>query len=270
MVADGRGIQSIEVGGRILTALVKAAAPMMLRDLASAADLAPAQAHAYLVSYRRIGLVEQDPQTGQYRIGAFAMRLGMSRIRSTPILSGASDAMARLSRELGLMIAMVVWGPYGATVVEIQEGATPLNLNIRQGTLFSTSGTASGRLFAAFSGAPGVASRIETEFSGAVQRKGVGDVPDRARFDGAVARIRKQGYAEISGAPVPGINAVSAPVYDEEGNMALAMTLIGTIADLDVGPESHAIGRLLDTVRKVSAAAGNPSRDERAGHRAMI
>jgi len=37
-----QGIQSIEVGGRILRALAEASRPQMLRDLAAAAQMPPA------------------------------------------------------------------------------------------------------------------------------------------------------------------------------------------------------------------------------------
>src|SRR5271163_30363 len=43
MSTEGRGVQSIEVGGRILQVLVDAEQPMMLRDLARQAGVLPAQ-----------------------------------------------------------------------------------------------------------------------------------------------------------------------------------------------------------------------------------
>ena len=46
MKPDGRGVQSIEVGARLLNALVTEGEPMMLKDLAKQAGIAPAQAHA--------------------------------------------------------------------------------------------------------------------------------------------------------------------------------------------------------------------------------
>ena len=72
-----RGIQSIEVGGQVLLALVHHGRPMALKDLAGAAGMAPAKAHPYLVSYARIGLIGQDPQTGLYFLGPLALQLGL-------------------------------------------------------------------------------------------------------------------------------------------------------------------------------------------------
>jgi DNA-binding IclR family transcriptional regulator len=77
---QGRGVQSVEIGGRLLALLVERQQPMMLRDLAQAADLTPGQAHAYMTSLRKLDIVEQD-EAGRYRLGPFALHLGLTRLR---------------------------------------------------------------------------------------------------------------------------------------------------------------------------------------------
>ena len=54
-----RGVQSIDTGGIILKALADARGPLKLRDLAELTDMAAAQLHPYLVSFRKMGMVEQ-------------------------------------------------------------------------------------------------------------------------------------------------------------------------------------------------------------------
>ena len=54
-----RGIQSIEVGGQLLLALAHQGQPMALKDLARDAGMSPAKAHPYLVSFGKLGLIEQ-------------------------------------------------------------------------------------------------------------------------------------------------------------------------------------------------------------------
>src|SRR6185437_3015681 len=51
------GIQSIEVGFRLLDVLTREPRAMMLRDLAQRAGMSPAKAHRYLVSFLRLGVV---------------------------------------------------------------------------------------------------------------------------------------------------------------------------------------------------------------------
>ena len=81
---EGRGVQSVEVGARIRRALVELGAPAILRDVATKAAVAFAQALAYLVSFRNAGLVEQDPSTGRYPLGPFALQLQLSDLPPEP------------------------------------------------------------------------------------------------------------------------------------------------------------------------------------------
>ncbi|MGX1309483.1 DNA-binding IclR family transcriptional regulator [Amorphus suaedae] len=232
-----RGIQSIEVGGRLLDALVAHATPMSLKDLAGAAGMAPAQAHGYLASYRRCGMVEQDAATGRYQLGPFAMRLATARLRTVPELVAATQATIDLARELGIMATLAVWGPHGATVVHRQDGDEVLNVNIRVGTMFAMEATATGYLFAAF--AP------------KARRAPIKDPAAAAR----IADARASGYAITREAPVPGVNALAAPILDADGDIAAAITLIGSVGRLSVATKDNpALDRLLEVSRGLSAA----------------
>eukprot|EP01035_Chromulina_nebulosa_P004810 gene4810-6551_t len=150
MKADGRGVQSIEVGARLLSVLVTEGEPMMLKDLAKQAGIAPAQAHAYLVSFRKQGLIEQEAQAGRYRLGPFALELGITRMRSFDPLRMATEGAVNLATRTGMTVAVVVWGSFGPTVIQVHEGGDQVNMNTRAGTVYSLSGTASGRVFASF------------------------------------------------------------------------------------------------------------------------
>lgn len=242
-----RGIQSIEVGGRLLNALVAHATPMSLKDLAAAAEMAPAQAHGYLASYRRCGMVEQDAATGRYQLGPFAMRLATARLRSVPELVAATEATVALARELGIMATLAVWGPHGATVVHRQDGDEVLNVNIRVGTMFAMEGTATGYLFAAFAPAARKVAAVAAE----------------SRAAGPIVEARGSGYAMIREAPVPGVNAIAAPILDADGAITAAITLIGTVNRLPVARNGNPVlARILEVTRALSAAlAGRPAHE---------
>ncbi|MDP3083200.1 MAG: helix-turn-helix domain-containing protein, partial [Rubrivivax sp.] len=76
-----RGIQSVEVGGQLLRALVHAGRPLALKDLAREAGMAPGKAHPYLVSFGKLGLVEQDRGSGHYGLGPLALQLGLMSLQ---------------------------------------------------------------------------------------------------------------------------------------------------------------------------------------------
>jgi DNA-binding IclR family transcriptional regulator len=252
----GRGVQSAEVGGRILVAMVQAGRPLMLRDLASLADIAPAQAHAYLVSFRKLELVEQDPGTGRYQLGPFALQLGLSRMRISNALRMVGDAAAALAADLGLMITISVWGTFGPTIVQVQEAADQVHVNVRAGAVYSITGTATGRVFGAFMPAKQLEPRLEAELAEGGRTQRVGNPVSRRQFEREVAHTREQGYAVAAGSPVPGITGIAAPVFDHGGQVQLVVTLIGPAPIVGTDQDSPQIAALLDFTRRFSARLG--------------
>ena len=72
------GVQSFEVGAAVLRAVVRGQQRLMtLKDVAAAAEMPPSKAHRYLVSLIRTGLIEQDPLTSRYKLGPFALDIGL-------------------------------------------------------------------------------------------------------------------------------------------------------------------------------------------------
>jgi len=51
---------------------------------------------------------------------------------SSPLASASRTAI-HLSNDVGLMVALVVWGPMAPTAVQVQEGAHTLNVNVHEG-----------------------------------------------------------------------------------------------------------------------------------------
>ena len=256
MATKKRGVQSIEVGGRLLQALIDANHPMMLRDLAQRADVAAAQAHAYLVSFRKQGLIEQDGSAGRYRLGPFALLLGIARMRSFDPLRMAGDALALFSQESGYTVALAVWGTHGPTIVQVHEGTDPVYTNTRAGIVYSVSGTATGRVFSAYMPESLIKSAIELENAEGARTKRIGQAIPFRRLKPLLQGIRERGFATIDPLPVPGVAALSAPAFDHIGQIQMAITVIGSADHLDTSDTSPMAARLLDFVRGLSARLG--------------
>ncbi len=244
MTIRSRGVQSVEIAGRILEALMRAGRAAMLRDLAAGAAITPAQAHAYLVSLRKLGLVEQDGASGRYRLGPFALRLGLARLRGLDPLRMAAETIGQISDRLDLMVAITVWGDHGPTVVQVHEAATQVHANVRAGTLFSLTGTATGWVFAAFAAPALIEDMIAAELANPAHSQRVAAGMRLEDVRRMVARVREVGYATTAGAPVPGVSAISAPVFDHGGQIQLAVTAMGPSGLVDLSPESPQLAAL--------------------------
>ncbi|MFG6429432.1 IclR family transcriptional regulator [Roseateles sp. LYH14W] len=239
---EPRGIQSIEVGGQLLLALAHHGRPMALKDLAREAGMTPAKAHPYLVSFIKLGLVEQDGgsgRSGDYGLGPLALQLGLISLQQYDPVRLATPVIEELALQLGHTVAIAVWGTRGPTIVRVAEGPTPVHVSMRHGTVMSLAGTASGRLFAAWRGAEAAA---------------LGEpLPDAA----AIAAVHEAGLATSRDGVVLGVSAAAAPVFDAAGRLVLALTAIGTSTGFDTAPTGALVITLRDAASRLSRRLGH-------------
>ncbi|TAH45744.1 MAG: IclR family transcriptional regulator [Betaproteobacteria bacterium] len=244
--ADCRGIQSIEVGGLLLQALVRNGAPMMLKDLAREAGMPPAKAHPYLVSFGKLGLIEQDPLTGRYGLGPFSLQMGLTALHALDPLRAAMPEVAHLADDIQLNVAIAVWGNMGPTVVHIEECNKQIHVNMRPGTVMvPLMMSATGRCFAAFLPDRVVQPLLQDELARLAAESGQSSAEATEQ---AIAEVRRHRLARALGFPIPGINAFSAPVFNDNGKMTLALTAMGPAGTFDTGWDGT-------TARRVKACA---------------
>ena len=225
-----RGIQSVEVGGTLLQALAHHGAPMALKDLAREAAMAPAKAHPYLVSFGRLGLVAQQAD-GRYALGSLALELGLISLQQSSPVQVATALLAPLAQRIGQTVAIAVWGARGPTIVRVEESPELVFASLRHGTVFSLSGTASGRLFAAYTDPARVRPLFDAE-RGAPAANGLAQ-PSWKDFQRLLAEVRATGLGRSTGEIVEGINAMAAPVFGPAGDLALALVAIGPTGSFD-------------------------------------
>ncbi len=123
MEKSRRGIQSIEIGGKLLTTLVEAGAPMSLSELAKKAGMPAAKAHPYLVSFGSFGLIEQNPLTGRYELGPFALQMGLISLHLLDPVRIAIPLITQLTAEIDQTVGLSVLGNQGPTIIYISESS---------------------------------------------------------------------------------------------------------------------------------------------------
>ena len=219
-----QGIQSIEVGARILQALTQASRPQMLRDLAAAAQMPAAKAHRYLVSFARMGLVEQQADTGLYDLGSFALEIGLGALARLEPVTLSGPALAELREETGQTVALAVWANYGPTIVRWVGADTPVSASLRVGAVMPLTRSATGGAFLGFLPSETTQPWVKKELADHVRQ---GQTPTtREEVDHLIAQTRRRGFARTSEF-IPGISGVAVPVFDHTGAMTLALIALG-------------------------------------------
>lgn len=250
-----RGIQSLDSTGELLAALVAAARPLSLRDLAAAAGMPPAKAFPHLVSLLKIGLLNRDA-AGCFEAGPLALELGLIGLQRLSPTREAEPEVVELAASTGMSVAMAVLGPLGPTVVRLEESARPLHVSLRVGTVMSLVNTAIGRVFAAYV-ADDVRAGLLTQdhlrlagadaaevFARTAASESEGKIRGRTEAASAsppltqayarrLAQIRADGIDTALSRPVPGIDTLAAPVLDHTGSICLVLALMGPSGSFD-------------------------------------
>ncbi len=249
-----RGIQSIDVGMRLLAVLAEATEALPLKELAARAGMSAAKAHAYLVSFGRAGMIEQDAASGRYDLGPLALRLGLASLNRLDPVRLADAILPELAAATGHSVAIAVWGNHGPTIVRFEQSSRPIHVNMRTGTVMSMTETATGLALTAHRPDAAIEAVLAAVWPRPADRDGI-----RARIAALApvyAEVRRRGLARAQGHPVPGVHAFSAPVFDHTGEAVLALTVLGPAAEFDVRWSSPIAAALRAAASDLSARVG--------------
>ncbi len=233
--ADVPGIQSLEIGLGLFDLLARQGSPCGLSDLARQAGMHRAKAYRYLVSLARAGWVSQDEQ-GNYAVGPAMRELAVLWLgRQDPIQMASAEART-LAQSLGQTCFVAIPGQAGATVARVFQPDRVVSINIAEGAVLDAKSSASGRAFAAWrdDGRCGLSRAVRQH-------------------------IRTLGLAIVEGEHVSGVNALSAPVFDAQGGVAVVLTLVGPAPTLPADAGGATANGLRAAARRVSAALGAPA-----------
>lgn len=256
------GIQSVEVGFALLNALANARAPMMLRDLGTAAGMSAAKAHRYLVSFQRLGLVVQDEHNARYDLGPAALKLGLASLERLDGVKLARARMDDLMREVGQTLAIAVWGNHGPTIVHWQESPQAVTVNLRLGDVMPLLTSATGRCFAAYARPEAIAATLKAEVTALAKMATTAlrnDVPTTmAAAQALLAQTRQHGLGRVEGTLLPGIAGFCAPVFDASGHLVLGLVSLGSTASFDAKWGGAVATSLKRCAQQLSSDLGAP------------
>ncbi|WP_322106620.1 IclR family transcriptional regulator [Paraburkholderia sp. J41] len=267
-----RGIQSVEVGGRLLRALANARTPLAPSDLAASGDIPSSQAHAYLVSLTRLGLIKRDALSGRYEPGPLALRLGLLHLAQQPALREAVPRAAALAQSLNCSVALCIAGPQGPTIVRYEHASLPLHVNLHVGTVMSLPATSTGRVFCAFLAPEALQAMWANQTAQPVWRGTAHAAPNvpalptvpaalnatgapDAAFAETLGAIRARGYERGVDAPSPGVSSVCVPVLSAARELSLTLTAIGASGAIDVRHHGAVVRALREAAAEIARAA---------------
>lgn len=243
-----RGIQSVEIGMRVLAAVAGMPGPSSLSSIAQSVAISSSQTHRYLSSLMAAGMVTQEGKSGLYDLASGAIRIGLAALSRIDAFTIADDVMRQLVIETRRTGFVAVWGDAGPTIVRWYPGSPPMMTPLTMGSNLPLLRSATGRVFFAFG------ERIEIDRQiRLIETNDPAGLP--SDIDAVRERISSGGFAGVEGDLIPGLRAIAAPVLDLQGNLVMVASLLAGVG-FPPSSDEAAIRSLVDACRRISESIG--------------
>ncbi|MNJ57229.1 Bacterial transcriptional regulator [compost metagenome] len=156
--------------------------------------------------------------------------------------------LSQLRDDLNESCFIAVWGNQGATVVSIEPAVRAVTVVTQIGSVLPLLSSSTGLVFAAHLPERETGSLRDQELA-ALSHTASDYVP-------LLASIRERGLHHVHGLLMPGVDALSAPVFNAMGQIAAVMTVVGPTSIFHADEQGPAAERLLAASQAVSRRMG--------------
>jgi DNA-binding IclR family transcriptional regulator len=220
---DGNAVRSVDRAASLLLALGESQGEAGVTELARRLGLHKSTASRLLATLQRRGLVEQDGETGKYRLGLVVIRLAERAERTLDLRSLALPELERLARLTHETAGLGVLDADQVIFVAQADGPNLIAVGDWTGRASALHANASGKVL--------LAALAERDVLRIV-RRGLTRYTDRTITDlepllEELARARRRGYATAISELEGGLTAVAAPVFDARGQVIAAVEVWG-------------------------------------------
>jgi DNA-binding IclR family transcriptional regulator len=246
-------IQSVERAAAILRLLSGRTRRLGVSELAGGLELPKGTVHGLLRTLQGVGFVEQDQETGKYRLGAALLHMGSTNLDGNELRTRAlnwSDSLAARTQE-----AVRIGTLHDSQVLIVHHVFRPDD-SLQQldvGSLLPAHATAMGKVLLA--GHPYVSAELT---SGALVGFTRATITDHAQLENELERVRRQGWSAEIGELSAEQASIAAPILDRQGGTAGAIAILGTRERLLASeqPRRVLLGYVRDAARVVSRELG--------------
>jgi len=244
---QGRKVGAVANAVRILRVLADSSAPLGVNEIARRAETTASTTHDILKTLAADGIVRQQDASKAYKIHVGILSLLGPMMRVKRAISESSEALKRLTEELGVISALWVrTAPDRVTKMSGHNIQGRINIAMADGQRLPIQAGALGRFIA--TGDNLTPAGIEA-FLDQVRW---GRRPDAARYLAQVAEAQKLGFAEDSGDLFQGFTSIAAWASDAEGAPRYAVTATSLTASMTDDRRQQIGSRVRDIAQALS------------------
>jgi len=219
-------------------------------DVALRLEVHASTASRMLATLAAAGMLERDPETARYRIGARVVGLAAAAVDRLPVVSQARAELEHLSTSAAETVNLAIRDGRHVVYVDQVTPAQTVVMASWVGRRSPIHASSSGKVLLAFGDAD-----IATAIAGLGRLEPLTGrtVTDPARLAETLAQVRRQGYAASAGELEQGLVTIAAPVL-VDGVATAAISVSGPAYRLPAREVPHLARLVMD------AAAGAANR----------
>jgi DNA-binding IclR family transcriptional regulator len=231
-------VRSVAVAFGLVEQLAAAPDPLGVSEVARRLGLTKARVHRHLATLRSLGYAQQERETDRYTVGPKLFTLGTTLAEKFALPRIARQHLERLHGQVGQTVVLAMPAGNEIAIVDAIQSREDVAITVRPGSLIPLATSALGRVIAAFRETPGADGGIDVE---------------------RLKLIRKRWYELAVNERIPGVSAVAAPIFDENGRIAGSVGIVATPVVLSQRLDP----RLRDRLQEAAAAVSSELKSRR-------
>jgi DNA-binding IclR family transcriptional regulator len=250
-----RPVASVGRAIALLEELRDSEQPLGVNELARRIEVNASTASRLLATLESAGLVQRDETipTRPYRLGLALVTLSDRVLSRLDLRTLARPVLVELMERTGETATLSLPGEREATTVDSVPSRSSVASMARLGRPSIPHATAVGKVMLAFGGGPLPPERDLTPLTDRT-------VTDRAQLAAEVAAVRKRGYGTVFGEREVDVNAIAAPVFGREDQLAAILGLQGPASRVE--DPTELLAALLDGAAALTGALGGRARGQ--------
>jgi DNA-binding IclR family transcriptional regulator len=251
---EGRpsGTSTLDLALHIVDYLASQGQSVSLAQIAKNFSASKATVYRHLVTLQRHNFVRQDPETSRYEPGIKLLVLGEAVRNRFQVATTAHAELSALRERTGQAVTICGLVDRKLIVLDLLHGRTVIEFGTRPGTELSIHATAHGKVWLAF----GDRALLEALITAPLHVWTPKTLVAPEQLSDAVARVQKQGWATAADELITAVNALAAPVFNHNNEIAASIAMVGSTQYISATPDATQIEEVCATARRISERLG--------------
>ncbi|MFC3883613.1 IclR family transcriptional regulator [Bacillus songklensis] len=226
-------------------------------EIAKQIDINKSSVYRILSTLVRYGYIEQDKDTGRYKLGYKFLEVSSKLLESIDLRAEAKPYLQELENETNEVIHLVVYDQGEVVYIEKLEGTETLRMHSKVGKRAPMHCTSVGKAILAH-----LPSNVVLDI---LERKGMPlhtdkTITNKEDFLKELIQVKQRGYALDLEENEYGIICIAVPIFDHLGKVIAAVSISGPTIRMTAERMEQLQTRLLNIGKQISARLGYVSK----------